>query len=174
MRAHRLFLALALVHWIIGGGCAPVEERPAPGALADLDERVFQTCVEPALLKRCSYAACHGREEMPFRLYSVGKLRVGAPASLEALLAPLAEQEHHANFMSSLGFSFRAPPEKNLLWRKALPARDGGYAHAGGAIFTGADDPAATALLDWLYGADRPCTTPQAAAGPPLDAGRTL
>ncbi len=141
-------------------GCTPVDERPAPRALADLDEATFKTCVEPSMLKRCSYAACHGREQMPFRLYSVGKLRMQAPGSLEALLAPLTEDEHHANYLDALGFTFRAKPEENLLWRKALPAGDGGYEHVGGAIFRGIDDPDAVALLDWLGGADRPCALP--------------
>ncbi len=157
MRATGCTFALALA---VAGACSPVEERPAPRALADLDEATFRTCVEPSMLARCSYAACHGREEMPFRLYSVGKLRATEPESLEALLAPLTEEEHHANYLSSVGFTFRAKPQENLLWRKALPASDGGYAHVGGAIFSGLDDPNAAALLDWLSGGDQPCPAP--------------
>lgn len=151
--------AVAGLAWLVAAltGCSAIEERPAPGAIARLDEATFASCVEPALVRDCSYTDCHGRERMPFRLYSPGKLRLGEHRSLDETLAPLSAEERHLNFLSALGFTFRARPEDNLLLRKALPERDGGYEHVGGAIFSGPDDPAAVALRTWLDGGRAPC-----------------
>src|SRR6185295_18374908 len=89
--------AMRALSWLVPlalAGCTAVEERPAPRAVAALDEATFRTCVEPPLVRRCSYNACHGKPEMAFRLYSLGKLRAVETPTLDSTLAPLTEEEH--------------------------------------------------------------------------------
>lgn len=140
--------------------CTAVDNAPAPEALAELDEAAFHCGVEPILARDCSYLGCHGLEGKPLRVYSVGKLRAGPHATLDERLAPLTDDERHANFRSAAGFSFGdVPVDDNLLVRKVLPACDGGYAHLGGAIFDGLDDPRTMAVRAWLSGGN-PCPVP--------------
>lgn len=151
-----LFLAsVTLALW----SCSSVENDEAPEQLASLSEPSFRCNVEPILARDCSFAACHGQAGTPLRLYTVGKLRAEAPASLEEQLAPLTDAEHHANFRSALGFTFGGvEADDNLLLRKVLPAAEGGYHHGGGALFSGKTDSRAVAIRAWLEGGTS-CTT---------------
>jgi hypothetical protein len=139
-------------------GCAnPTFAEADPTAVAALDEGTFRCTVEPTFLQQCSYLGCHGREDMPFRVYAVGALRVSNGRTSAGRAALLGEAEHHANFLSALGQSFHTAPAQNQLVLKGLPPQAGGYAHVGGAIWTGPDDPRVQSLLRWLNGASGGC-----------------
>ncbi len=136
---------------LVGTACSVVSNEPAPNPAAALDEQVFRCNVEPILVRQCSFAACHGIAGAALRVYSPGKLRAIPPANIDAAIAPLDEGEHHANFQSASGFSFGiVEVDDNWLLRKPLPSRDGGYEHAGGAIWAGVTDPQYVAIRDWL------------------------
>lgn len=142
-----MVLLLALV------GCTAVQSDPATDPSSTLDEASFRCNVEPILARDCSYTGCHGQAGMPLRVYSSGKLRAGDASTLAKLIEPVTEDEHHANFRSAAGFSIGGiEPGDNLLVRKNLPPDEGGYAHLGGAAFTGATDHRAQVILTWLSG----------------------
>jgi hypothetical protein len=142
---------------ILASACTGPVNGPRPDLVGDLDEAGFRKCVEPILARDCSYLACHGNAGFAFRVYSIGKLRLGDSSTLDLRTAPLTSDERHANFLSAEALSYPAvAPADDLLLRKPLPSRDGGYEHKGGAIFTGHDDPRAQAILAWLSG-DDPC-----------------
>jgi hypothetical protein len=141
--------------------CTPVQQAPAPEAVAALDRDGFDRCVEPILIRNCSFGACHGVEERALRVYSVGKLRApGTPRTLDARTAELSAAEHEANFRSAVAFSYGRPaPDDNLLLRKPLPASAGGFEHAGGALFS-PDDACTRTLRAWLAGNKVDCAQP--------------
>jgi len=142
----------------LSSACVTVDNEPDPGAVLELGETTFRCGVEPILVRDCSYQACHGREGMALRVYSIGKLRAGPADTLDERIAPLTEAEHHANFLSATAFDFGGvAADDNLLIRKVLPAADGGYAHKGGALFTGPGDARAQSLRNWLNG-QNPCS----------------
>ncbi|MBL0220185.1 MAG: hypothetical protein IPQ07_40735 [Myxococcales bacterium] len=133
--------------------CAEVDNPAVAPPNMGLDEKVFRCSVEPVLVRQCSYSACHGIAGSALRIYSPGKLRAATPANLDAAIVALTEAEHHANFLSASGFRFgAADPLDNLLVRKTLPATDGGYAHEGGAIFSGTGDAQWIAIEAWIAG----------------------
>ncbi|HVV82679.1 MAG TPA: hypothetical protein VHE35_06345 [Kofleriaceae bacterium] len=153
-----MFRACALVLCLLAA-CAS-DRAPDGGLVAALDERAFQCGVEPILARDCSYTGCHGRATMPLRVYSVGKLRLGPAGTTDERTAPITDAERHRNYLSAVAFTYGGvAPEDNLLLRMALPSEDGGYAHVGGAIFTGPDDPRAVAIETWLSGGN-PCALP--------------
>jgi len=136
---------------LLAGACSVVQNEPVADPAAALSEPVFRCNVEPILVKQCSYSACHGIAGAALRVYSPGKLRATQPADIDAAIAPLTEAEHHSNFESAAGFAFGVTAvDNNFLLRKPLPARDGGYEHAGGAIWSGLGDPQLGAVRAWL------------------------
>ena len=86
------------------------------------------------------------------RVYTPGKLRATKPATIDDAIAPLTDDEQHANFLSASGFGFATALDDDWLLRKPLPAVDGGFEHKGGAIYSGTDDPQYVAIHDWLTG----------------------
>jgi hypothetical protein len=149
-----MYRVLVLVSGVIG--CSPVGNDQAADPAGMLDETVFKCSVEPVLAKYCSYNACHGIDKAngaALRVYTPGKLRATMPANFDALVAPLTDAEHHANFESAAGFSYTvAVVDDNFLLRKPLPSGAGGYEHVGGAIFTSTSDPSYVVVHDWLAG----------------------
>ena len=143
--------------WLALGCSAPNLSQPDPEGLAALDETAFRCAVQPILQRDCSYLGCHGREEMPLRLYGVGALRVEKGKTSAGRASPLSDAELHANFLSAQGQSFHTPPERNQLVLKGLPSAAGGYAHVGGAIWSGPDDARVQTLLSWLRGESAGC-----------------
>jgi hypothetical protein len=142
---------IAILAMLVGSACSVVQNEPAANPAAALSETVFRCNVEPILVKQCSYNACHGIVGASFRVYSPGKLRSAVPADIDGAIAPLTDQEHHANYQSAAGFQFGITAvDDNWLLRKPLPSRDGGYEHAGGAIWTGGGDPQYGAIRAWL------------------------
>jgi len=133
--------------------CTEVSNEAATSPASKLDEKVFRCNVEPVLARQCSFNACHGQAGSPLRIYTPGKLRATKPSTIDEAIAALTEAEHHANFLSASGFNYGlANVEDNYLLRKPLPASQGGYAHEGGAIFTGPGDPQFGAIYAWLTG----------------------
>ena len=132
--------------------CTDVENGSAQDPAGSLSEPIFKCSVEPVLVRECSYNGCHGQQSA-LRVYSPGKLRAKPPANIDEAVAPLSDAEHHANFLSAAAFAFGGVvPDDNLLVRKPLPSSDGGFAHFGGAIFTGVHDARYVAIHDWLAG----------------------
>ena len=136
---------------------APNLVQSDPEALAALDEAAFRCNVQPILQRDCSYLGCHGREGMPLRLYGIGALRLDTKNTTASRAQALSDAELHANFLSAQGQSFHTPPERNQLVLKSLPSAAGGYAHVGGAIWSGMDDPRVQTLLQWLGGQGADC-----------------
>lgn len=133
------------------GGCTTVANERVDDPATSLDETVFRCSVEPILARQCSYTACHGNAGTPLRVYTPGKLRAAPPADIDASTALLTDAEHHANFESAAGFAFGiTTAEESLLLRKTTPPDRGGFAHEGGAMFAGPDDPQYKAIVDWL------------------------
>jgi hypothetical protein len=155
-RAHgrRLVLACALVAAAASlAGCTAVENEPAPGQIATLDEPLFRCAVEPILLRDCAYNGCHGQANEPLRLYSLGKLRLGPSATLADRTAPLTDAERHLNYLSAQAFDFGGvAPDDNLLVRKPMPSSAGGYEHVGGAIWSDGEDARVRTIRNWLQG----------------------
>ncbi|HEY5951412.1 MAG TPA: hypothetical protein VIV40_38225 [Kofleriaceae bacterium] len=142
---------IAMLAVLVGGACSVVENEPAPNPAASLNEQVFRCNVEPVLVRQCSYNACHGIAGAALRVYSPGKLRASPPADIDSAIAPLSDSEHHANFESAAGFAFGITAiDDNWLLRKPLPSGDGGYEHAGGAIYSGVNDPQYVVIRAWL------------------------
>ena len=146
-------LVIATFATMVFAGCAVDENSPATTAIAALSETSFKCSVEPILVRDCSFGACHGIEGRPLRVYGIGRLRQGNPATLEARTAPLTATERHANFLAAEAFTFGdTTPDDSLLLRKVLPTASGGFGHTGGAIFTGTTDARAVAIRAWLAG----------------------
>jgi hypothetical protein len=138
---------------LAAGACTDVVNEGVADPAGSLTEAVFRCNVEPILVRDCSYNGCHGNAGFPLRVYSPGKLRATKPKNIDEAIVALTDAEHHANFESAAGFSFGGVvPDDNWLLRKPLPSSDGGYAHIGGAIWSGVADPRYVAIHDWLAG----------------------
>lgn len=145
--------SLLLISFAAAAGCTTVANAPADNPADQLDRDRFACTVEPILVRDCSYNGCHGNAQFALRVYSVGKLRAGSMETIEDRAVELTADERRANFDSAAAFAFGGiSPDDNLLVRKPLPAEAGGYAHIGGAIFTGTDDARVVAIHDWLAG----------------------
>jgi hypothetical protein len=144
-------LSLAAVLGV--SACTTVDNGPPLDPPPALDEARFRCAVEPILARDCSFMACHGLADSPLRVYSVGKLRAGAAATLDERQVELTTAERHANFVSAAAFAYAIEsPDDSLLLRKVLPVSDGGSAHKGGAIFGGPGDARTVAVRAWLAG----------------------
>jgi len=149
-----MFRAGALVS--VCFACTTVSNEAVPNPAGKLDETVFRCNVEPILARQCSYTACHGNAASPLRIYTPGKLRMTQPGTIDDAIAPLTQEEHHANFLSAAGFHYGiSEVDDNWLLRKPLPAKEGGYEHAGGAIYSGGGDDQYGKIRAWLLGQGR-------------------
>lgn len=135
--------------------CAVDNPAVAPAAL---DEPMFRCRVEPVLVERCAFPACHGAPDRPFRLFGPSRARLDPAA--QAHDAPLSGAEHDANLTSALAFATPAPGyDEALLVEKPLAARLGGAYHGANELFGGQApfqrdaDPGLMALRVWLDGA---------------------
>jgi hypothetical protein len=146
--------AALLVATAAVASCTDVTNGPADDPAAGLDENVFHCKVEPILARDCSYGACHGIDGAALRVYRPGLLRATTPDTMDQAITPLTTAERHANFLAAAGFSFGGiAPEDNFLLRKPLPRAEGGYEHAGGAIYVGGTgDARYQTIHDWLAG----------------------
>lgn len=104
--------------------------------LQPLDWNYFRCEVEPVLLKRCAFAACHGSRDRPLRLYAPHRLRANSARVLRA--GQLSDEEHLANFDMAQAFA-REVDGTVLLLRKPLATVADGYFHLGADLFAGGD-----------------------------------
>ena len=137
---------------------------------AFLDYNQFVCTVEPVLIRRCSYLACHGNADHALRLYSPGKLRQTDDGTREGRDARLTAAEVELNFESVSGLLYAASATERTqadvqhipLLGKPLKASFGGAEHHGVGIFpvypaqTLADDAEWQALVSWIGGAKQP------------------
>lgn len=149
VEAAALALAAAL------GACAVDNPSVEPAAL---DEAMFRCRVEPVLVERCAFPACHGAPGRPFRLYGPARTRLDPAA--QRYDEPLSEAEHRANLASVRGFATPAPGyDEALLVEKPLAARLGGAYHGANRMFGGQApfqddaDPGLMTIRVWLDGA---------------------
>jgi hypothetical protein len=157
-------------------GCAP--DPATQGGLTVtvhpdrfLDYNEFVCHVQPVLIKRCSYLACHGQADHAFRVYSLGKLRLGgATTRSERSTVPLSTDEVERNFESASGVLYGASADDRQrinvqtlpLLSRPLAARFGGDEHQGVAVFPTWPNPTPDTdqefiyLLNWVAGAGQP------------------
>ncbi|HZS40550.1 MAG TPA: hypothetical protein VFF06_27145 [Polyangia bacterium] len=135
-----------------------------------LDYNQFVCTVEPVLIRRCSYLACHGNPDHALRVYSAGKLRLGDISTRAARDAALTADEVERNFQSASGVIYASSaqarqtpiPTQVPLLAKPLAARAGGSEHHGIGVFpvfpaTSLDQDAEwQALVNWVGGAKQP------------------
>lgn len=135
-----------------------------------LDYNQFVCAVEPVLIRRCSYLACHGNADHALRIYSPGKLRLGDTSTRAARDAQLTQDEVERNFESASGVIYGSSaqaratpiPAQVPLLSKPLAARAGGSEHHGIGVFpvfpaaTLGDDAEWQALVAWVGGAKQP------------------
>lgn len=157
--------ALALA----AAGCA-ADGLDAPADPASLDANAFRCQVEPVLVARCAFFACHGSARRPFRVYAPESLRLDVPAAVRLL--PLTEAEEQANYDMARGFADVASGVP-LLLDKPLAVEAGGAYHRGALLYGGEDvfsdreDRGYTLLADWLGGATAPADcVPSEEVGP--------
>ncbi len=134
---------------------------------AFLDYNQFVCTVEPVLIRRCSYLACHGNADHALRLYSPGKLRQTDDGTRDGRDARLTDSEVELNFESVSGLLYAATAAERMqpdlqhipLLGKPLKASFGGAEHHGVGIFpvypatTLTDDADWQALVAWIGGA---------------------
>lgn len=157
---------------MVTAGC----ETPEAGDVtADLDYNYFTCEVQPVIARECSFPACHGNWQRPFRVLSPGKMRI-AKEYEEARLtfskegakageyAPLTAAEKLFNYEQALGFVSNSQPEVNSqLLTRPLAFLAGGTFHGIygehpliGEIFANTQDPRCAAIQEWLAGANSP------------------
>jgi hypothetical protein len=172
----------ALVVAIALPGCPALDPKQGLGTTgspdAFLDYNAFVCTVEPVLIRRCSYLACHGNADHALRLYSPGKLRQVDPGTRNGRDGVLSDSEVELNFQSVSGLLYgataaqRAQPDLQHvpLLGKPLKASFGGAEHHGVGIFpaypaqTLADDAEWQALVAWIGGAKQPSPVDTACA----------
>ena len=155
--------------------CELPEQSEPPGSL---DYNYFTCEIQPVLARECSFPACHGNWQRPFRVLAPGKMRVAEEYEKSRLsltkeaakageYAPLTLREQRFNYEQSIGFVARESPEVNSqILTRPLAYLAGGNFHGIygehpliGEICTSTSDPRCSALQQWLAGetAPEPC-----------------
>jgi len=148
--------ALAATVGVSAAGCSQ-QGIDAPMDLPEADENFFRCKVQPVLAARCSFMACHGNEERPFRVYAEQRWRLGVPWS--EYTTPLLDEELAANFRGARGFIASGQRANSQLSEKPLDTRAGGEFHLGknvygpDDVFTDVDDPGYVILREFAAGA---------------------
>lgn len=143
-------------------GCVSQNE-PVIEPLLDAD---FYRCrVEPIVVARCAFFACHGDPSRPYRVFAPNRMRYGVSEAERALA--MTPEETELNYRSAIGFAReRAGYDEPLFVAKPLDQTIGGAYHEGaelygaGDVFTDPDDPELAVLREWIAGAreDASCT----------------
>jgi hypothetical protein len=159
---------------VLLAGCPALDPKQglattgSPDAVFDYNQ--FVCTVEPVIIKRCSYLACHGNADHALRIYSPGKLRQTDDGTRNGRDGLLTQSEVELNFESVSGLLFaasadqRAQPDlqKIPLLGKPLKASFGGAEHHGVGIFpaypaqTLEADTEWQALVAWVGGKKQP------------------
>ena len=125
---------------------------------AELDEAMFRCRVEPMLVERCGFPACHGSTARAFVVYGPNRLRLdpGDPQ----VEAPLTQAEHSRNFAAAVALTALADGyDEPLIVEKPLAESLGGAFHGATRLYGGTDpftrasDDGLVALRSWLAGA---------------------
>jgi hypothetical protein len=165
--------AILLAALLLGACPAPDPNKglgttPPPDQLLDYNQ--FVCAVQPVLIRRCSFLACHGNPDHALRIYSPGKLRIDDSGKRNDRDAVLNKDEVELNFQSASGLVLsasadaRAAPDLQqvLLLGKPVARRAGGAEHHGVGVFPVypahdlSDDPEFLALANWVGGAKQP------------------
>ena len=147
----------------------------APSSLLDYNEFVCEA--QPALIRHCSFLACHGQANHALRVYSPGKLRQVATTDRASRDGMLSAAEVMLNFESATGTVYdataaeRASPDDHVpILLKPTRASFGGSEHHGVGIFPvypAADlqhDAEYQALAAWVGGKTATGMEPDCAA----------
>ena len=166
----RVTRTLAVIVVLTLAGCPALDPKQGLATTgspdAFLDYNAFVCNVEPVLVRRCSYLACHGNADHALRLYSPGKLRQTDDGTRDGRDARLTAAEVELNFESVSGLLYAASAAERMqadvqhipLLGKPLKASFGGAEHHGVGIFpvypatTLADDADWQALIGWVGG----------------------
>jgi hypothetical protein len=150
-------------------GCASDDltaARPVPA----LDVPFFRCQVQPVLVARCAFLACHGSGTRYLRVYAPNRLRENVPPAMRN--QPLTSAEEAANLASASGFVGDESHEAWLL-AKPLDQNAGGLFHRGQDLYGGDDvfvtrsDPGYQLIDRWIQGETAPAScTPTEAVGP--------
>ncbi len=133
----------ALLRWIEledAGGEDPTSDAVDEGELF-FSEEVMSHLVG----RNCASAACHGE-----LAYNAFRLDPGMPG--EGGEPRFGREMMRKNYEASRSFlALDGDPSQSRLLRKSLPLDAGGIGHRGGnrTFFTGLDDPAAKAVMEW-------------------------
>ena len=162
----RIFLVVLLCS--LFPACDSPEEI---GYVEDLDYNYFTCEVQPVLARECSFPACHGSWQRPFRVLSPGKMRIAGEYEKARLAfskekakageyAPLTPTELRFNFEQSMGFvSLEQPEVTSQLLTRPLAFLAGGNFHGIfgehpliGEVCQSTADPRCAILQRWLAG----------------------
>jgi hypothetical protein len=173
----RTLRVLAVVMTGVITGCPSPDSAAGLGTTKPpdqfLDYNEFVCGAQPVLIKRCSYLACHGDAAHAFRLFSIGKLRLGDMSTRKGRsFDPLTADEIEKNFESASGMVYGAADDERqhardhltriALLYKPVRASAGGGEHAGVGVFpafpaaTLDDDAEFAELVDWVQGKRQP------------------
>ena len=161
-----------MVRWMVAVALVACSQDglDAERSAAVLDRAMFRCRVQPVLVARCAFPACHGSNQRPLRVFARQRLRLEVPPDRRE--ADLTQEEEEANYERALAFAGDAstPP---LLLAKPLEGRAGGFYHRAKDlygdldVFATADDPGYRHLADWIAGgADDPGCVPSEEVGP--------
>jgi len=167
----RIGISLRMVCLLIA--CLPVSPACSvenPPRSFTLSQRKFVCDVEPILVARCAFYACHGNPARPFAVFGPNRLRLAVPE--EAREQPLTREEHLANFIAASSFSaFDSGYPDPLLLAKTIEKRASGAFHRGADLYGGGNvyaDPMvseAVIIREWLNGNDGVVGNPQEVPG---------
>lgn len=122
-----------------------------------LDEDYFRCRVEPVLIERCAFFACHGDGDRFFVVYGPNRLRFELDEDDRGLAT--TELETAKNYLAALVLAQSVEGYGDpLLVSKPLGEALGGAYHEGaqlygaGDVFETADDPDLATLRAWLSG----------------------
>lgn len=144
----------AVVLLFVGCGSS---NGPAPSQ-RDGDATLFESQVQPVLVKHCAFLGCHGREGMPLSIYALNYMRLRdpdgridptRPALDERALTP-AELDHNRQGLASRVGRDDPSGDIERFLQRLIPASKGGISHAGVVVFETPDDPDLQVLRQFL------------------------
>ena len=161
---HHLMTMSALVCWTLTG--CELANPPAPPPA--LDFATFTCIVEPVLAAECSFPACHGSPDRPFKTLSPGRMRLSdeyviarelltAEQVEDGIHPPLTEAEQRFNYAQARSFATE-PASDSALLSRPLAMAAGGRFHAPNAdVFTSTESDGYRAIERWLLGQEGSC-----------------
>ena len=139
------------------------ELKNPPKPPPPLDFSAFTCMVEPVLAAECSFPACHGSPDRPFKTLAPGRMRLSDEYILarkllsaedleDGIHPPLTEAEQRFNFAQARAFTSDSAEESPLLF-KPLFVDAGGRYHAPNAdVFPTRESHGYLAIKQWMEG----------------------